>query len=303
MGKECCPPSKSGNTFSGIKSGNFSRSSSECDPFKECPPCAELPVQPYTATHELTFCKCGNHVVPFFAVSRATYNGFLEASCILNKEVADTGLNRTPLLFNSGVVKAPSINATTLLPTVLADGYEFGAVTVADPAVYVALGTPVGTNDIAINAILDVCIPKTAESGIIVDLTDVTTFADSIYTSWNPVTGGTTDIPGVLQPTVGISGVSHPGTNSADVEPALGSSHPTDIGLSGAALSACHLLNKPRVNIYNRSNCPAYLRVNNCDRSFEHVSNQMGVRPNTKVTVEYNPQHKVWCLLDTNSRA
>ena len=299
---DCCKPSsKSSATFSGVHSGNFSRSSNDdcCDPVPKCHPCAELPVQPYTATHEIAFCKCGVHKVPFFMTSRALYNQWLEGQ----SQAANVLVDHGPAVYRvagTGAAATASIDPSTFLAADPPTGYVVSASDGAATPIYTAVSVPVLVTDVAIDGVIDICIPKKSDSGVVIDLTDVTTFADSVYSTFNPAIA---DGVGLLQPFAGISTTAFP-TAVANVTPAVDSTTPASAALSGATLSAAKLLNKPRVNIYNRSSCPAYLRVNKCGgKLFEHVTDQLGVRPTTKVTVEYDPQHKVWTILDTNSRA
>jgi hypothetical protein len=250
------------------------------------------------------------HKVPFFVVSRAVYNSFLEAQNMVDAANAATPNTFSgPVKFLTAVAPAnavPTISLTTFLPFPLGNGYVLTALNGAGTTQVVPGGlnphVPVLPNEFGMDAILDITVPKSADSGIVIDLTDITSFADGIYDAWNPAGATAAEVPAILQPVTTHGAVQVP-TNAANVTPAPQSSFPMNSSLANESLSAGKLLNKPRVNVYNRSSSSVYLSVGKLGVSFETVSNQLGVRPNTKVSVDYNPQTKQWSILDTNARA
>jgi hypothetical protein len=238
-----CTPKNSACSISGSgPSGNCSGSeSSACDPICESATCIETYSGPYSHRHQVTFCRCGRYVLP---------PNLLNA---LNVDSTFGGIY-TSIAGGLGATGGQYCPDSQ-------DPFSFGS-TAMDQI----------TTDI------EVLVNVRAESGVVIDVHELSSFADGLYK---------VQVKGLAAPPYAYPNTTPVKTPHADFPHSLGNTKARPA--------------KPRVTVINKSVFPAYITAGpeDCDnRKFEGVSNQIGTRAGERMCLEYDPVVKTWLVLD-----
>lgn len=278
--------------------GCFSGSSFKKEPWCDKKPTCidDLVVFPHRERHELIRKTCGVHRVPFFTLSSVFFDAVL-------RHVQN---NKTPTIHN--------VDELTFFPVGATGDYLVGA------------SGGVGTETVIAQAVnvdshVHLQIPRCAADGIVVDLNELSTFANSIYVNQVSETrdetlpgSGYHLLPGTITPVL-ADGFQDLGVTSS------GPTGTADFSNGDCGFDSLRLLHVPEVTIYNDSRHNVYVvdgygncgaKVSGCGTApdarrksalFEGVMNRIGCKPRESLCLVYLPHMSQWRVKDTNSRA
>lgn len=231
---------------------------------------------PKCCTHTLTYRTGRVHCVPFFNLSETLFNA-------VTNEVLD---NETPAI--SGV------NLLTLFPT--------------DDATYtVGDATAVNANEVNVDSFVDINVPRDSDDGVVIDLNELSVFANSIYENQTSATRLDT-VPGSGETAHGVT---------------TGPTGTADFCSDNTGYDDLRLMHVPEVHIHNHSRhnvavVDGYKGRNACETAcnttattasrratalFEGVCHQIGCKPREHLVLVYLPEVGQWRVKDTNARA
>ena len=197
-----------------------------------------------------------------------------------------------------GTTVDTTLSTTTYQPV---NGSFYSVGGTAGDAVVPDTGIPAAEANI--DSVVEIVVPIEAEDDTVIDLSELSKFAVGIYENQVAAARDEAAAGGGVDPSEAVKG-------STGVEDA--------VYLEGCTSTAawtcfpvnhqkCLLVHFPRVRVLNRNhNWSVYLqdRRGVCydSRSFHGIDDQIDVRSNEALTVEFNPFCREWRVVDTNSR-
>lgn len=299
---------------SGSSSNNCFSGSSKGDRWcaTKCSSVDDYSVYPHRERHELVRRSCGVHRIPFFTLSSTFYSAVL-------RNVPD---NETPPIYG--------VDEMTLLPTIVNGATDIAyAVGVTGAVQEYVNGAYVN-----VDSHVHVQIPRGSSEGIVIDLNELSTFANSIYLNQ------TSETRNALLPGSGrhlaegaVGGLPPTVANIADGLTAGFETFPVVIaggtGIQGLfdnedlGYDSARLMHVPEVTVYNasrhnvyvvdgfggkcsgRSGCGPNASAASRRKSakFEGVINRIGCKPREALCLVYLPDKCEWRVKDSNARA
>lgn len=276
-------------TVFGTRTSIFSRlfSSDGDDAFgrKACSKYYENPSHPHFGTYKIRITQPQSSRIPFPACSRML-------------SIDPATFQPIVALGDQGTAGLHGVDPTNLMPS--GDQYAVDYKTaVGPPAVYTATAIPVAVvastgSTVNIDQTVELEIGHDAKPSVVFDLSELTTFADSIFknqiadtpkSAYPPYYAGTT-------PAAGIS-TTNPMFTTGDVPVPLQA-----VSVWGDVSTKSPLpqdyIHAPKVHVRNLSAYPVYGIVPGCKRIFDGVASQVLVKPNQVRTFEYRPDEGIW---------